>query len=141
LILTDNRLVFNSQSKPATIPYRMIIGWSGASNQISIRIANKPELRFFFPPSQSLVADKFDALVRLHSQQKTRVIDGAPDQHIPREVRQRVWQRYAGKCAECMATDYLEFDHIVPLAKGGNNSEQNVQLICRRCNLKKSDKI
>jgi hypothetical protein len=66
---------------------------------------------------------------------------GLPDRHIPRDVRQRVWQRYGGRCAECGATDYLEFDHIIPIAKGGSNGEFNIQLLCRRCNLRKSDNI
>jgi 5-methylcytosine-specific restriction endonuclease McrA len=35
----------------------------------------------------------------------------------------------------------LEFDHIIPVAKGGSNAETNVQLLCRRCNGKKSDMI
>ncbi|HQZ65411.1 MAG TPA: HNH endonuclease [Planctomycetaceae bacterium] len=61
--------------------------------------------------------------------------------HIPRDVRQRVWKRHGGRCAECGANDYLEFDHVIPVAKGGSNSDANVQLLCRRCNLKKSDHI
>ena len=65
--------------------------------------------------------------------------DGAlPSRFIPREVRQRVWQRYGGQCAECGAKQYLEFDHIIPVAKGGSNTDANVQLLCRACNLKKS---
>jgi 5-methylcytosine-specific restriction endonuclease McrA len=74
---------------------------------------------------------------------QTRVLkaEGEPTRHIPRDVRQRVWQRYGGQCAECGATDYLEFDHIIPVAKGGSNTDSNVQLLCRRCNLKKSDAI
>jgi len=80
-------------------------------------------------------------LIQLHSQVLRKKIDGAVDRHIPRDIRQRVWQRYGGKCAECAAMDYLEFDHIVPVSRGGSNSEQNVQLLCRRCNLQKSDKI
>jgi 5-methylcytosine-specific restriction endonuclease McrA len=62
-------------------------------------------------------------------------------QHISRDVRQRVWQRYSGQCAECNATSYLEFDHIIPVAKGGSNEDANVQLLCRGCNSKKSDMI
>ncbi|MFN9970152.1 MAG: HNH endonuclease, partial [Phycisphaerae bacterium] len=59
----------------------------------------------------------------------------------PRDVRQRVWTRYGGRCAECNANDYLEYDHIIPVSKGGSNNDANVQLLCRRCNLKKSDHI
>ena len=63
------------------------------------------------------------------------------DSGISREVRQRVWTRYGGRCAECGADDYLEFDHVIPVAKGGSNTDANVQLLCRRCNLNKRDNI
>ena len=62
-----------------------------------------------------------------------------PQTHISREVRQRIWQRYAGRCAECGAHECLEFDHIVPIEKGGSNSDANVQLLCRTCILKNAD--
>jgi 5-methylcytosine-specific restriction endonuclease McrA len=75
------------------------------------------------------------------NQTKLAQTDSEISRHIPREVRQRVWQRYAGRCAECNATSYLEFDHIIPVAKDGNNSDGNVQLLCHMCNLKKSDAI
>jgi hypothetical protein len=60
---------------------------------------------------------------------------------ISKEVRHAIWIRDAGKCTECGAVDYLEFDHIIPVSKGGSNSSQNIQLLCRRCNGKKSDRI
>jgi HNH endonuclease len=60
---------------------------------------------------------------------------------IPQHVRTEVWQRDHGRCVQCQATDYLEFDHIIPRSKGGADSVGNVQLLCRRCNLVKSDRI
>lgn len=77
----------------------------------------------------------------LHNQSLTQKVTGGPSRHISRDVRQRVWTAYGGQCADCRAKDYLEFDHIIPVAKGGSNDESNVQLLCRRCNLAKSDKI
>ena len=35
----------------------------------------------------------------------------------------------------------VHLDHIVPIAKGGQHSIKNVVFSCKRCNLKKSDKI
>jgi len=60
---------------------------------------------------------------------------------IPQETRHEVWTRDGGKCVDCSAEDYLEYDHIIPVSRGGANTAQNVQLLCRRCNSKKSDRI
>lgn len=35
----------------------------------------------------------------------------------------------------------LEVEHLIPLAKGGDNGEQNLWLACPICNAHKSDKI
>jgi hypothetical protein len=42
-------------------------------------------------------------------------------------------------CACCeMVCDYLEIDHIVPLASGGSNDLLNLQCLCKDCHLKKT---
>ncbi len=61
---------------------------------------------------------------------------------IPTVIKQKVWQRDNGKCVECGSKDDLHFDHIIPFSKGGSSlTESNVQILCRKCNLKKSAKI
>lgn len=61
---------------------------------------------------------------------------------IPSVVKQEVWLRDGGKCSMCDATDELHFDHVIPYAKGGSSLvASNIQLLCVRHNLKKSDKI
>ena len=60
---------------------------------------------------------------------------------ISKEVSNAVWIRDGGICVECEARDYLEYDHVIPVSKGGGNSVENIQLLCRRCNNKKSDRI
>lgn len=32
-------------------------------------------------------------------------------------------------------------DHIIPVSRGGRNVDENIQLLCRRCNISKSDKL
>ena len=56
---------------------------------------------------------------------------------IPEEVRHAIWRRDEGRCAECDSQENLEFDHIIPLAMGGSNSERNLQLLCEDCNRRK----
>lgn len=61
---------------------------------------------------------------------------------IPTSVKLEVWARDCGRCVSCGATDELHFDHIVPFSKGGTSLKaENIQLLCARHNLKKSDKI
>ena len=59
-----------------------------------------------------------------------------------KEAELEVWKRDGGRCALCGATDELHFDHIVPFSKGGTSlTVENVQLLCARHNLQKSDRI
>ena len=61
---------------------------------------------------------------------------------IPSAIKQEVWLRDGGKCRLCQATDELHFDHILPYEKGGSSLlANNVQILCARHNLNKSDKI
>lgn len=60
---------------------------------------------------------------------------------IPEDVKMYVWQRDRGKCVKCGSQESLEFDHIIPFAKGGSNTERNIQLLCEKCNRSKSDNI
>jgi len=62
-------------------------------------------------------------------------------QSIPKIVKQEVWQRDSGKCVECGSNEKLEYDHIIPVSKGGANTTRNIQLLCEPCNRKKSAKI
>lgn len=60
---------------------------------------------------------------------------------IPEDVKLLVWARDGGCCVHCGSTQALHFDHIISVAKGGGNTEANIQILCQVCNLKKSDKI
>jgi 5-methylcytosine-specific restriction endonuclease McrA len=60
---------------------------------------------------------------------------------IPQEVKSEVWQRDGGKCVECGDSHYLEFDHIIPLSRGGATSATNLQILCRACNRAKGARI
>lgn len=60
---------------------------------------------------------------------------------IPKEVQREVWRRDEGRCVECGSQKNLEFDHIIPISKGGSNTARNIQLLCEECNRKKSNKI
>lgn len=67
--------------------------------------------------------------------------DVARRERIPDAVRLFVWQRDQGKCVRCRSVEKLEFDHIIPIVKGGSNTERNIQLLCERCNRSKGATI
>jgi hypothetical protein len=60
---------------------------------------------------------------------------------IPRSVRLFVWQRDEGKCVECGSQADLEYDHLIPVVKGGANTERNIRLLCEPCNRRKGANI
>ena len=62
-------------------------------------------------------------------------------QGIPSEVRREVWRRDGGKCVRCGSRENLEYDHIIPVAKGGSNTARNIELLCEVCNRSKRDSI
>lgn len=62
-------------------------------------------------------------------------------QRISEEVQIFVWRRDGGKCVICGNQENLEFDHIIPISKGGSNTARNIQLLCERCNRSKGNKI
>lgn len=140
LVLTDNRLVFSGQIKAQTVNFRKIVSHRGTNAWIELQAEAKPLCQYFLASPSPMTYAIFRSAVAMANQTKVAKVEGAT-RHIPRDVRQRVWQKYGGRCAECTATDYLEFDHIIPHARGGSNADGNVQLLCRKCNLKKSDSI
>ncbi len=61
--------------------------------------------------------------------------------HIPRSVRDEVYARDRGRCTfvapggkRCGSTWDLQIDHIVPFARGGDNSPGNLRLLCAKHN-------
>jgi hypothetical protein len=61
----------------------------------------------------------------------------ADTEPISGDTRIFVWQRDGGKCRNCGSTEHLHFDHVIPRSWGGASTANNVQLLCRDCNLKK----
>jgi hypothetical protein len=61
---------------------------------------------------------------------------------IPMWVRREVWKRDGGRCVyvaqdgrACADRSWLEFDHVVPFARGGRSDDPgNVRLLCRAHN-------
>jgi hypothetical protein len=56
---------------------------------------------------------------------------------ISAEDKRFVWKRDDGRCVKCGSQNRLEFDHIIPVSKGGSNTARNLQLLCESCNRRK----
>jgi hypothetical protein len=75
------------------------------------------------------------------SVKKQETLDSYSRERIPQRVKDLVWKRDGGVCVKCGSNKNLEFDHIIPVSKGGANTYRNIQLLCEKCNRKKSNKI
>lgn len=60
---------------------------------------------------------------------------------IATEIRRAVFERDGGRCVECEANFDLQYDHVLPVARGGATTVENLQLLCADCNRRKSDSI
>lgn len=71
---------------------------------------------------------------------------------FPKSFRIKMWEEAGMRCSNqwCafgyqenqLPYDHMHIDHIVPLAKGGAAKDQdNLQVLCRGCNLNKSDQM
>ena len=56
---------------------------------------------------------------------------------VPENIRQETFGRDGNRCLRCGTTENLSLDHIIPLSKGGDNSINNLQTLCKRCNSSK----
>jgi flavoprotein len=60
---------------------------------------------------------------------------------IPQDVKIAVAVRDEGLCQHCgTSTGPMQYDHVIPHSMGGDNSVENIQLLCRRCNGAKSNR-
>src|SRR5262249_58542339 len=71
----------------------------------------------------------------------SKIDNEEPDRYIPSSVKITVWRRDEGRCVQCKSREKLEYDHIIPIAKGGSNTERNIQLLCEPCNRAKAANI
>ena len=93
--------------------------------------------------NRKLIAKRSDENFRKYFDQSSNKnqLNNGQDRTISAKTKMAVWQRDMGKCVECGSNEKLEFDHIIPVSKGGSNTMRNIQLLCERCNRAKSNKI
>jgi hypothetical protein len=67
---------------------------------------------------------------------------------VPAHVRAAVWERDRGECTfvsedghRCGSRQRLEFDHAVPVARGGQATVENIRLRCRTHNQLEAERV
>ncbi|MCP4597784.1 HNH endonuclease signature motif containing protein [Neptuniibacter sp.] len=59
-----------------------------------------------------------------------------------RRIRERIKERDKGLCQICLKAGLMVpgtiCDHIIPEAEGGRTTDDNLQMICRKCNDRKT---
>lgn len=60
---------------------------------------------------------------------------------VPAFTRFNVFLRDQFSCQYCGSTEDLTFDHVVPRARGGRTSWENVTTACAPCNLRKGGRM
>lgn len=142
--------VEESESKPINIEERIIGGWAGSGWAFKgyihhFEYKNQPpyskeEEELLMLEQYDLERQKFERLKRKYKS-ATVEDESYKRERISEEVRIAVWRRDDGKCARCGNRENLEYDHIVPVSKGGGDTARNIELLCESCNRKKSNKI
>lgn len=146
LIATSKRIHFlASDASGWTIQYDRVLRISAQNGllgqgALTLELSTKKGAGTYHLSQVDWAEVVFSTLIRINKRHLISPDKGA-SHHIPQDVKIAVWQRDGGRCVECQASDYLEFDHIIPHSKGGASTLANVQLLCRRCNGKKSDRI
>lgn len=123
--------------------------WLLASEKDGI-IPDAPEAGFRLRIDEQLAADVIAELVeRGFMVEAGHVEQHAPhgaassqpsapiSRHISDGIKRAVWNRDGGKCCNCGSEENIEYDHRIPISKGGPSDEGNIQLLCRSCNRRK----
>src|SRR5207249_10341167 len=91
---------------------------------------------------QALIVTEEKRRYAMHRKPRTpRGTRSKSPRHIPADVRRQVAERDGHRCAfvspegkRCECRHALEYDHIVPIARGGETTIENLRFACRAHN-------
>ena len=67
------------------------------------------------------------------------VIDKKQNRYINKKIKRELFKNAV--CSYCKTENDLQIDHVIPVSKGGQNNKSNYQILCGKCNRKKSNKL
>lgn len=106
-------------------------------NQAEHRLKNKDKAKEYYAEWRA----KNPEISRQHRRNRRARVKSAIGK-LSRGLEKKLFKLQNGKCACCklpLGDDY-HMDHIMPLAMGGTNTNDNIQLLRARCNLQKNAK-
>jgi 5-methylcytosine-specific restriction endonuclease McrA len=140
LVATSKKLNFLSPMGGWDIQWKRIMRIEPNSRGVYLELSTKKGNGHYDVQDATIAEAVLTTIVRMN---KREMVTSASDasRRIPHNVKVAVWQRDQGKCVQCGASSYLEFDHEIPFSKGGASTLGNSRLLCRRCNLVKGNRI
>lgn len=140
LICSNKKLRFIGPGAGIEIPWARAVSVAVADGLVSVAATSARGGAEFEVAEPELVAAVVEGALRVAK--RLTVAPGRRDSRsIAPDIKAQVWQRDGGRCVECGSTHYLEFDHIIPLSRGGATSVANLQILCRGCNRDKGEHI
>ena len=141
LVATSKKLLFLSPTGGWTIQYKNIMRVEETPGVVYLELSTRSGNGKYAVADALWTEAVLTTLTRMTKRQLLGPNVGTISRHIPQDVKSAVWQRDGGQCVQCRATSYLEFDHQIPFSRGGANTVGNIQLLCRKCNNAKGDRI
>jgi len=137
--VTDSHIYFASAISGVTVPLNKIMQCQPFAQGIQLHLSQQKGAGLYYLHQPVIVSEVVHESVRQYK--RISISQSTATRHIPHDVKSRVWQRDGGRCVQCGDNSYLEFDHIIPHSLGGSNSDNNIQVLCRNCNLQKGARI
>ena len=87
------------------------------------------------------------ALALQREERRVRQLERAHDRMLQRpgnrreaiseDLRRVIFRRDGGACVRCGSPELLQFDHVIPVSRGGATTSDNLQILCIVCNREK----
>ncbi len=145
LLVTNHRLVFLGKLRNWDIPWDKVISIKAQPpRKIQLQLLAQRGNGYYSVLEPVLVAEVLNNVAHLVRDATTATDDdqaGHTREYIPESVRVFVWRRDGGRCVKCGSQTKLEYDHIIPVSRGGSNTARNIQLLCEKCNREKGASV
>lgn len=141
-VATNSKLHFLAPLGTYTINWNsvlQVLAVGGQANQLYLELQRQGGTGYYTVLDADIAIAVLDTLTLMSKRQI--LIPSSNTRQIPQHVKTAVWQRDGGRCVECGDMRSLEYDHNIPFSKGGANSINNIQLLCRSCNARKGSRI